>query len=427
MKLEKISTIVFCLWSYNDIDNFVPIIWKLSEKTKGQDQLHIKCVIFDRASDYSDDYRIIFIKSLGVEVSHIFDIILLLKNDKERYFHFTKISNTLKVSNPYRMFINYFYLKPIKNRIKTCSRDFKPSLFINKVIGLKNYGLVVFDHQCNPFYSSISEYCKVNNIPTTSIPHGVHFSTSCKMRSWKRVEDSQSAPYPYDFQIYPSLFEKELAIKNGLCTSGQTSVLGAARYSREWISKLSEILPETKLGKMGADKFKIAIMLSKPENRVFQAELEMIISFLSEFPKISLIIKPHTRGMLYDREYSSNVFIADDSIESSHILDWADVVLFSRSSIVLDSMVKRKPVLFLKRVVPGKMVHEEIISNWRVECREDLYDFIFNYRQYGSLDTYTEKERKNCLETFVEPAGKDVLDYYANFFLAQLKTIKEAL
>jgi len=125
--------------------------------------------------------------------------------------------------------------------------------------------------------------------------------------------------------------------------------IGNTRFDTDWILDHQKRLLGQGKSLEDFSGTKIGFMMSKMEYGLDPAEVFLFVSKLALRDNTKIVLKPHTRGMSL-REYrsriSDNVTIADN-VSSSEIIDWADIVIFTGSSIIFEAMIKRKRVLFL--------------------------------------------------------------------------------
>lgn len=132
---------------------------------------------------------------------------------------------------------------------------------------------------------------------------------------------------------------------------------GNLRMDTGWIRKLhTEVLrlphynDAEKIKVLPEGKIKIALMLSKLSYGVKTEELKAAIRLVGRMGNVAFVIKPHTRGMKFDFMPKSEIghAVIVDDIPSAILCDWADLQLFTGSSIVFHAMVLGRAVGFLK-------------------------------------------------------------------------------
>lgn len=133
-------------------------------------------------------------------------------------------------------------------------------------------------------------------------------------------------------------------------------IKGNLRMDRSWISKIHEnilvspFFPIDAYRKALPNKdLKIVLMLSKLSYGVRIPELVKCMKFLNQHRDVSFVIKPHTRGMKFDFMEKSDVdnAVIADNVPSAVLCEWADLQLFTGSSIVFHAMAQDKSVGFL--------------------------------------------------------------------------------
>lgn len=153
----------------------------------------------------------------------------------------------------------------------------------------------------------------------------------------------------------PSALDREIS-----CTifpEEKHEVAGNLRMDMGWLARLkSEVLalpyyPITDvLADLPRGKVRVAIMLSKMSYGVQAEALKDTIRTLAHMDDVALVIKPHTRGMKFDFMHPASIrqaFVADH-VPSAVISEWADIVLFTGSSVAYHAMLRGKTAGFLK-------------------------------------------------------------------------------
>lgn len=160
----------------------------------------------------------------------------------------------------------------------------------------------------------------------------------------------------------------DLEINRGHFPDERHEVTGNLRMDREWLRRLAEeILAEPYypakdvLADLPRGRLKVAIMLSKMTYGVDEAALKETIRMLAHREDVALAIKPHTRGMKFDfmdRHKIQRAFVAD-RIPSALLSEWADIVLFTGSSVAYHAMLRGKAAGFLKYCQKQPTVFDE--------------------------------------------------------------------
>jgi len=330
---------------------------------------------------------------------------------------FIKIYNRY---NPLRLIINRLFIIPLRKILITKIDGINPDNLINDIFTSKP-NIIVFDQAWNSFYNKLCHYSEKNQIVTVSVPHG--HNTLANELIWSNSMDIAphtskiQSPSIYNYVVYENDIIANRYMKMGLVTKKQICVIGSSRFSNEWLKKLESILPKLNFPKLDNKVLKVVFMLTKSKYNGHPDEVERTIEYISKFPDIYLIVKPHTRGMKFHKTFSSNVQIVDNEFHSPLLINWADVVLFTMTSVIYDCLKKDKPVLYMKNTHSNKLLSENYFNTWEVHCRDDLRDFILKLKENKQFRTYSKQDRDKYCKTMIEPYGDDVLDQYNSFLI----------
>jgi hypothetical protein len=154
-------------------------------------------------------------------------------------------------------------------------------------------------------------------------------------------------------------------------------------------------------------------MLPKRDKNSFEAECIRIVETISQIKNVQVAVKLHTRNERFEKFRAPNVRFYGSEVSSPALIDWADLTLFSATSVIVDNIKQDKPVLFLRRTIANKIMFERYIQSWNIDCRDDLCHTIFRMQSGEQRRTYSAIDRDRLIKDLIEPAGKDVLGLYA--------------
>lgn len=410
------SIYIFCFQAYNDIDHIAPVMDRLR---RDHPEIDVAGVVFSPHTRFDSDFRIRHLKSIGVSLSHVIDHIGERQNPTwlARYFALQARANSDRTPRLVRVALRLLG-RAMERRRDALMAGFDPHKFLVSVADGRRVGAVCYDHTAaHPAYNAMSRLGKTRGFFTAALPHAVD--------NWDNnlltVDDVNPFPaeshvqYQCDAVIVPDNRTLEQMRERKELVEGQGVVLGSPRFCDEWVAKIRTLAPPVALHASRSGSFKIALMMCRPHLNIFEDEVMRIIELVSRIPGVDLIVKLHTRGHMLGRKLPENVHLADNDVPSHDLIDWADLTLFSATSVILDNLKLDKPTLFLRRTVANKLVFERYMQSWNVDCRDDLRDIIVGLRDGLIQRTYTIQERDIMLTALVEPAGKDVLGMYVNF------------
>lgn len=197
-------------------------------------------------------------------------------------------------------------------------------------------------------------------------------------------------PSEHNKKIYRVLFPQE-----------NITVGGNLRMDREWIEFLhTKILPAPPA--LPHKPIKIALMLSKLNYGVGVEAMKETIRQLGNMPGVVLAIKPHTRGMKFDfmknKEIGSAVIA--DKIPSASLIEWADIVLMTGSSIVFHAMLKGKVAGFLQYCQDLETIFDDGKSAVCFKSLDELTSYAFLAVKNGVLARSAAD--KSALDAFIK-------------------------
>jgi len=183
--------------------------------------------------------------------------------------------------------------------------------------------------------------------------------------------------------------------KNALLTlfpDENIEIHGNLRMDRSWIRTLHDKIfvppyvdKPKHLQKLPEGKVKVVFMLSKLGYGIVLDELKATIRAVANMPGVACAIKPHTRGMKFDfmsKEEIGNIAIVDD-VPSTVLIEWADVVLFTGSSIAFHTMLLNKRVGFLQYCQSLKTIFDDGQACDRFDSLEQFKTIIAAWRDNG--------------------------------------------
>lgn len=421
---------LFFLRHYNDIDHITPVIVKWIEAGHCCDVVLIGNPVFRK------DYRIQYIDRLDrVKVRLIREQlpwllfivwriqILLLSRGLRRIFLLRSVAEQLiRIVNPNR-----------RQRIWHSVTRY----LLTYSFPCENKGVVVFDWitKDSPvaleWVETVVSMARSMQLGAVSLPHGdsPHSSQLIRHGEWRLQPD--------DLYAAGRIFDR-LAVPNELCArrfrpfmnERSLVVLGSPRYCDEWLTKLKTLLPPSSLEHNEAS-LKIVLFLRKNEFTIFWEEVNEVVHMIADFPGVTLMIKPHTRGGWKQPLTSSgelrklaNVHIVDDNIHSAHLLAWTDVVIDLATSVAFEAVKAGKPVLAADYLHAGRSVIADYMPETALWCRDDVYQKIDHFLAYGCNHFYDESHRKRFLQEMIDGVDNDVLPRYVQLLEQQAELEK---
>jgi len=379
-KSSRVTNIVFVFDSNNDLDMGAPVAWR-SALTPDVNTVIIK----GNRILSSHDYRLKFLRGLpgmkylkAIHPNPLFKI---------KFFHklYQKI-NGLDSDYIHRKDTGYFDFKqiPLKNG---------PTVF------------VIF-YLCPPkneqfsytFIYAAHHYARSKGYGVVLLPHGgatvkgVSSKEEVKTTDLPDVALMNTPENGITFCVPPSI----------------TRLAGFPRFSLEWSEQLNRILPRRRMPKVEG-KFVITFMLSKHahDGSTEEQNLDAILRAAS-IPNAFVVIKPHTGNMntSFLRRFlrkkgkdNDNIFIAGKNIQSRQLIERANVLLWTVSTVALDAVLLNKPLLRLSFMSTRDSDYApQPLESVEVPTPEAFTSRLTELAQMASPMTYSPEERKIILD-----------------------------
>ena len=317
---------LFIIHQFPDLDGFAPIIYKLDHKLKG------------------------IVKILSVFPVHDFreyELVKFLLKQKIQYYSLSKI-------NLKNYFLNLF-LKVI---------FLLPRFFLFKLNILWHY----LYHNADLFTTDdICKFIEKEKIKSITIDNGLSdrfkkiFYDSCVRMDIKLINYSIGFNLRKNLKVEKNQLEycHKCIIQEAMVTTPEEINLkkkivriNSARYSIEWLEILEKInylkLKDYKPYFPNKDKLKIVIFTRPFINYIEWKKIEEKINSLGN-TEVRLKIKP--RGDLSPLSVNRQTL---QQFTSSELINWADLVVSHISSILVEVLMKKKPLFYLDYITKDK-------------------------------------------------------------------------
>jgi len=202
-------------------------------------------------------------------------------------------------------------------------------------------------------------------------------------------------------------------------------VLGSARYCDKWMKQNKKILPRTLDSDTNdAHKLKIVFMTTKLRYRINVEKFLSTLSLLAIFDAIEVKIKPHTRTAQESYIYKNLPIHNTTDISSAELCEWADVVLVIGSSIMLESLIQNKPVLYLKYLHENTTIYEKYGACWIIRSEAELKNALNALTENIKNIPYRVANVKHFISDIIynNQMERDILEDYVDFIVSFQKS-----
>ena len=417
---------LFFVRAFNDIDHITPIVWKMK-----QDDYPVAVYCLDPEYDVDNDYRLNFLRNIGVEVGylyHRFDQNLGIPHRILRYlmfkcYAFQKRLDTLagrhnalwtRIQRHMARRVGWYLFKLTRYLF------YHPD-WARDIIAQTGARALCFDwiRPRQFVVDALVSAAKEKGIPALALPHGVYIYTNEFITIESRPLETFDKLNQYDHVIVQNELYKEVMTRFGL-EKNKIRVMGSARYCSAWMEQNKKIFPRTiTLPRQADGKLNVVFMTTKVRYRVHTSRLLHTIELLSHLDGINAVVKPHTRTTkeagLYD-----NIPIPNMSASSSvELCDWADVVLVIGSSIIIEPLLQGKPCLYLKYLHENTTLYEDFGAGWIIHDEQQLQEALLRLVADKKEVPYQQADVNRFLNDIIYggQVKRDVLKDYEHFIV----------
>ncbi len=417
---------LFFVRDFNDIDHITPVVWKMK---RGNYPVAVYCL--NPEYDIQSDYRLNFLKESGVRVDYIYNLIdlqsgWLLRVIRGIYLWCLEVQKGSEDKGRQQpasrsKALGRLAEKTAHRLYKLLRKKFYDSNWAQNILEQSQASVLCFDWIRPHKYvvESLLQAAKAMSIPTVSLPHGVFLYTNDTVQTGSKKKGQFERYNHFDHVIVQNRLFKETISKSGV-NADKISFLGSARYCKEWMAQNNEILPR-KIQSANDDsgKLKVIFMTTRPHYRIDVERMINTFNLLSKLEGIEVMIKPHTRSGKEADMYANLPLSNVADLSSIELCEWADVTLVIASSIIIETLIRRKPVLYLKYLHANITEYEEMGACWTIGSETELQEALLSLRD-GQRDLpYTDEDVNRWLTEIIYGGRpeRDVLQEYQQFIL----------
>jgi len=417
---------LFFVRDFNDIDHITPVVWKMK---RGNYPVAVYCI--NPKYDIQSDYRLNFLKEFGVKVDFIYNAFDQQLGWLHRImrFLFLLCFDIRKVFDRDGRQQPSFWSEAFSRLAKRTGywlynltrSKFYDTNWAQKFLEQSQARVLCFDWIRPRKYvvESLLKAAKAMSIPTVALPHGVFLYTNDLVQIGPKKEGQFDRYNDFDYVIVQNRLFKETITRSGV-TGDKIFVLGSARYCKEWMAQNNKILPR-KINSTDdkSGKLKVIFMTTRPHYRIDVERMLKAFNLLANLDGIEVMFKPHTRtgkeATMYANLPLSNV--AD--VSSVELCEWADVTLVIASSIIIETLIRRKPVLYLQYLHENTTEYEKMGACWPIHSETELQAALLSLKDGQKEMPYTDENVNRWLTEIVYGGRpeRDVLQDYEHFIV----------
>jgi hypothetical protein len=417
---------LFFIRAFNDVDHLTPIVWKMS-----RDNYPVAVYCINPEYDLQNDYRLDFLKELGVKVDYIYNnfdhnlgiLHRVIRFVYQRSYALQRRFNDNSLSR-YSILSNN--LRRLARTTGTLFYKLARSRFYNlnwarNILEQTRAQVLCFDWVSPKRYvvEVLLDAAKEISIPKLALPHGVYLYTNELAKSYLTENRVHEKYNRYDRVVVQNSLNKEFISKSGV-ESEKILVLGSARYCNEWMEQNKKMLPRVMNSEdENTEQLKVIFMTTRPRYRVDAERMIRTFGMLSKLNGIEVLVKPHTRtgkdaGIYNDLPLSNVVHIS-----SVELCEWADVMLVVGSSIIIETLKQGKPALYLKYLHENTTEYEDFGACWIIHDETELQEALRSLKNSKREVPYSDEDVNRWLSEVIYGGRgeRDVLKDYEQFII----------
>lgn len=232
-----------------------------------------------------------------------------------------------------------------------------------------------------------------------------------------------------DHLIFSNKSNMTAMLKYGKLDTEKALHLGNPRYSSYWHKKLFEYLKENSFKnntilKNDNDKVKIVYMdhsafLGMNSEKIYNSVKKLINASF-----VDLIIKPNTNSLHKDDVNLSTdqlkEFPLDVKNNSVQLIDWADMVICTQSSIAVEVLLQKKILISASHYHFTNQLWDKYNAACYVKNDDELFDVIKEYKKNKKNVFYDEQNVQNYMDEIqANELGGNTLERF-NIFINKL-------
>ena len=401
------KTVLFLFRTYNDIDHIVPIAWKAAVSG-------ISVNYIFAWKDFSDDYRIRYLSSVGAE---------MVENSFVNIYH-----NVIRKRVPLRIIRSLF--------------DRIISYTLGSLILGRQGVVTIVNEWSGPVGNEMAQYfirpARRNGIPVICVPHGHRIEVNWDMNETVARSVSETGKPPslanrnlYTWYVVQNQLVKEFAEDSGI-RSDKLKILGSARYCAEWQRINYHLCLSNKRFTSGSKNFRVAVFLRHWGYHIDRGACIELLEKISLIRGVELLIVGHTRGRdiggltkaeeaaILERKNTRYIGAGD---QSPSVIACSDLIFCYGTSIAFEAIVQGVVICNPLFLTSNSTIFDGSGVVYDVESINEAIRFVHN--QKGSLPWAPEQAVVN---SFVEThlyggnKGTDVLGNYNDLILDQVNS-----
>jgi hypothetical protein len=262
-------------------------------------------------------------------------------------------------------------------------------------------------------------------IPMIAVPHGLNVMSN-KFQSWQSAEEKTVLPYGkqlvnIDWVVSQHRHWSDYMIAGGV-NPKKILIMGSARFCPEWHNVLKQAYHNHSFrsGVSEDRRLKVVYMDHGRFWRVRGDVVEESLRKIACLDFIDLVIKPSTRTNMFSNPTISQLSENVSDVPSPVLVEWADVVICAASSILVEALLQKKPLIYPKHHHENTGIIEKYGACWQVSDDDALINALKNLSSNAGELPYDEDTVDMFLNHLIcgDQSNRDILKDHVEFIQA---------
>ena len=434
---------VFFVRRFNDVDHIVPVVYRVAKN--GQRAPLVLCL--NPFLDISGDFRLRFLqKQWGVTVAYLYLFFAptlfhkivarvicssYMRTSTRGLFRSGNAEDHLSKTGWRSKFRPKQLLAMIAcGLIKKCFYGWIDRVLVRKILFNERWARaflkevkaasLVFDyiHANIHVAGALITAAQKLGIPLISLPHGTSLFWG---RPLEGPSDDHARVINSGVEYFVAHHHRDADVLVGYgFDAKKLRVLGSARYCQEWEEVLHRIVPAEPIPGSNNPRNKLRVVYMErgaDRHGAYKHLVWETLERIAGLDFVDFIIKPPTRtDRLHFTRLPESVVIAD-AINSVNLCRWADVVVGTVTSILLEVFWQRKILLYPKYFHDDYMWFEKMGASWTAHSPEELERALRQLKVDPSYRPYPQSAVDDFFAQtiYAGESDHDVLGRYSDF------------
>jgi CDP-glycerol glycerophosphotransferase (TagB/SpsB family) len=279
------------------------------------------------------------------------------------------------------------------------------------------------------FQRQIFIAAKCLKVPTLCLPHGQNIYKNYDVNTYLRNLNQNGSGWPdfssrdeFDKYVVQTPRHRRMLLDWGM-NPEKVLALGSMRFDEKWIKQNAALYPPINIFQDEDENLKVVFFLPHWRYNVDEDSTIQLIAKIAAVPGIVLVVKGHTRGDSIDQrryahlsQYDHLIMEADH--DSSPLIRWADVIINFGSSIAIEAIALRKPVINPAYLHTNHTVFDDTEAVLTTHSSQQTTDGLEQLARGGALKQDSQSIQQFLKdEVYAESALLDISDHYIRALL----------